>query len=61
MRFWRRENASQGSAGQSDIPPAPVGFITVKNRTLTPLAERFIEHIRKVANSDSGRMSIRRL
>ncbi len=34
-------------------PPAPVGFITVKDRTLTPLAERFIECARKVANSDT--------
>jgi DNA-binding transcriptional LysR family regulator len=40
-------------------PPAPVGFITVKDRTLTPLAERFIECIRKVANSDPGRASTR--
>jgi DNA-binding transcriptional LysR family regulator len=35
--------------------PAPVGFVTVKDRTLTPLAERFIECARKVANSDAGR------
>jgi hypothetical protein len=32
-------------------PPAPIGFVTVKGRTLTPLAERFIECTRKVANS----------
>lgn len=32
-------------------PPAPVGFVTVRNRTLTPLAERFIEYARKVAKS----------
>jgi DNA-binding transcriptional LysR family regulator len=41
-------------------PPAPVGFITVKDRTLTPLAERFIECSRKVANSNTGRASTRR-
>jgi hypothetical protein len=35
-------------------PPAPVGFITVKDRTLTPLAERFMECARKVAKSDTG-------
>jgi DNA-binding transcriptional LysR family regulator len=40
-------------------PPAPVGFITVKDRTLTPLAERFIECTRKVTNSDTGRASTR--
>jgi hypothetical protein len=36
-------------------PPAPVGFITVKDRTLTPLAQRFIACTRKVANSDTRR------
>jgi DNA-binding transcriptional LysR family regulator len=41
-------------------PPAPVGFITVKDRTLTPLAERFIACTRKVANSDPGRASTQR-
>jgi DNA-binding transcriptional LysR family regulator len=41
-------------------PPAPVGFVRVKDRTLTPLAERFIERARKVANSDAGRASTRR-
>jgi DNA-binding transcriptional LysR family regulator len=41
-------------------PPAPVGFITVRDRTLTPLAERFMECARKVAGSDAGRASTRR-
>ncbi len=41
-------------------PPAPVGFITVKDRTLTPLARRFIECARKVAGSDAGRRSATR-
>jgi DNA-binding transcriptional LysR family regulator len=41
-------------------PPAPVGFVTVKDRTLTPLADRFIECARKVANSATGRVSMRR-
>ena len=40
-------------------PPAPVGLITVKDRTLTPLAERFIECTRKVVNSNAGRASAR--
>jgi DNA-binding transcriptional LysR family regulator len=40
-------------------PPAPVGFITVRGRTLTPLAERFIECSRKVANSNTGLASTR--
>jgi DNA-binding transcriptional LysR family regulator len=41
-------------------PPAPVGFITVNGRTLTPLAERFIECTRKIANSATVRASTRR-
>jgi DNA-binding transcriptional LysR family regulator len=41
-------------------PPAPVGFVAVKDRTLTPLAERFVECSRKVANSDPGRASRQR-
>jgi DNA-binding transcriptional LysR family regulator len=41
-------------------PPAPVGFITVKGRTLTPLAERFIACARNVANVDAGRAAARR-
>jgi DNA-binding transcriptional LysR family regulator len=32
-------------------PPTPVGFITLKDRTLTPLAERFIDCARKIAKS----------
>lgn len=34
-------------------PPAPVGIVTIRNRTLTPLAERFIEYAREVARSDT--------
>lgn len=41
-------------------PPAPVGFVTVRDRTLTPLPERFIEWARKIANSDTARASTRR-
>jgi len=41
-------------------PPAPVGFITVKARTLTPLAERFVECARRIASADSTRASARR-
>jgi DNA-binding transcriptional LysR family regulator len=36
-------------------PPAPVGFVTVKDRTLTPLAERFIDCARKIADSLTAR------
>jgi DNA-binding transcriptional LysR family regulator len=40
-------------------PPAPVGFVTVKGRTLTPLAERFIDLTRQVAKSNIGPASTR--
>ena len=30
-------------------PPAPVGFVTVRNCSLTPLAERFVGYTRRVA------------
>ena len=41
-------------------PPAPVGFIIVKARTLAPLAQRFIDCARKVASSDTNRAAMRR-
>ena len=41
-------------------PPAPVGIVVVKDRTLTPLAERFIECARKVAHSNTSRDGTRR-
>jgi DNA-binding transcriptional LysR family regulator len=41
-------------------PPAPVGFMTVKDRTLTPLAERFIECTRKVARLKTGSTTTQR-
>ena len=36
-----------------DLPDrqAPIALITLKNRTLTPVVERFIEHVREVAKS----------
>jgi DNA-binding transcriptional LysR family regulator len=36
-----------------EAPPRPVGIITVKNRTLNPLAERFIDCARGVAKKIS--------
>jgi DNA-binding transcriptional LysR family regulator len=60
MRFGGRQMQIKVLPVKILSPPAPVGFVTVKDRTLTPLAERFIECTRKVANSDSGRASTRR-
>jgi len=42
------------------VPSAPApGFITVKDRTLMPLTERFIECTRKVARSSTHCSSFR--
>ena len=60
MRFGGKRLRIKVLPVKISSPPAPVGLITVKDRTLTPLAERFIEYTRKVANSDTGRVSTRR-
>lgn len=60
MRFGGKRMRIKVLPVQVVSPPAPVGFITVKNRTLTPLAERFIDCARRVAGSDSTRMGKRR-
>jgi DNA-binding transcriptional LysR family regulator len=60
MRFGGKQMRIKVLPVEISSPPAPVGFITVKNRTLTPLAERFIDCARKTANSDPGRASTRR-
>jgi DNA-binding transcriptional LysR family regulator len=60
MRFGGKRMQLKVLRVKVSSPPAPVGFMTVKDRTLTPLAERFIECTRKVANTDAGRASTRR-
>ena len=60
MRFGGKWMRIKVLPVQASSPPAPVGLIRVKDRTLTPLAERFIECARKVAKSDTGRASGRR-
>jgi DNA-binding transcriptional LysR family regulator len=60
MRFGGQQMRIKVLPVKISSPPSPVGFVTVKDRTLTPLAERFIDCTRKVANSDAGRASMRR-
>jgi DNA-binding transcriptional LysR family regulator len=60
MRFGGKHMGIKILPVKISSPPAPVGFIRVKDRTLTPLAERFIECARKVTNS-TGYASTRRL
>jgi DNA-binding transcriptional LysR family regulator len=52
MRFGGRQMRIKALRVKLLSPPSPVGLIVVRNRTLTPLAERFIDYARKVANSD---------
>ena len=59
MRFGGKQMHIKVLPVKTLSPPAPVGFIIVKDRTLTPLAERFMECARKVANLDIGRASTR--
>jgi DNA-binding transcriptional LysR family regulator len=60
MRFGGRQMHLKVLSVKVLSPPAPVGFITVKDRTLTPLAERFVECAHKVAHSDADRVAARR-
>lgn len=60
MRFGGRRMHLKVLPVETQSPPAPVGFVTIKDRTLTPLAERFIECTRKVARSDASQAPTRR-
>lgn len=60
MRFGGKHMRIKILPVKTAAPPAPVGFITVKDRTLTPLAQRFIEGMRKITKSDNERASARR-
>jgi len=57
MRFGGKDMKLKVLSVKVSTPPSPVGIITVKDRTLTPLGERFIECTRRVANSNNGRAS----
>ena len=59
MRFGGQQMHLKVLPVKVSSPPAPVGFITVKDRTLTPLAARFIDCARKVANLDDSRAAVK--
>ena len=54
MRFGGKGMHIKALKVETQPPPAPVGIVTVKDRTLTPLAERFIDCTRRVARLDLG-------
>jgi DNA-binding transcriptional LysR family regulator len=49
MRFGGKRMLIKALPVKAPSPPAPVGVITVKDRTLSPLAERFLDCTREVA------------
>ncbi len=51
MRFGGRSMRLKTLPIKNAPLPAPIGFVTIKDRTLTPLAERFIECTRQVISS----------
>lgn len=59
MRFGGRQMHLKELPVKTLSPPSPIGFIRVKDRTLTPLAERFIACARKVAHSAADREKTR--
>jgi DNA-binding transcriptional LysR family regulator len=59
MRFGGQQMRLKILPVHVSSPPAPVGFITIRDRTLTPLAERFIDYTRKVAQSTTPGASTR--
>jgi DNA-binding transcriptional LysR family regulator len=59
LRFGGKEMRIKALPVQTSMPPAPVGIITMKDRTLTPLAERLIACTRKVAGLDLTRAAVR--
>lgn len=48
LHFYRRRFALKQLPIKLSAPPWPVAIVTLKNRTLSPVAERFIECARKV-------------
>lgn len=61
LRFGGKGMRIKALPVETSLRPAPVGFVTVKDRTLTPLAERFIEYTRKVAGLDLGHAASRHI
>jgi DNA-binding transcriptional LysR family regulator len=53
MRFGGKHRRIKALPIDTSCPPAPVGIVTFKDRTLTPLAQRFIEYTRKIASEAS--------
>jgi DNA-binding transcriptional LysR family regulator len=50
-RSWVRFNGSKVLPVDLPVRPWPVTILTLKNRTLSPVVERFIERLREAAKS----------
>lgn len=60
MRFGGKRMHLKALTMKMLSAPAPVGFVTLKDRMLSPLAERFIACARKIAGSDTRHAAARR-
>ena len=46
VRYFAARSAVKVLPVDLPVQPLPVGIVTLKNRTLSPIVERFIEHLR---------------
>jgi len=53
MRFGGRYRRIKALPIDTSCPASQVGIVTIKDRTLTPLAQRSIEYTRKIAKEAS--------
>jgi DNA-binding transcriptional LysR family regulator len=60
FRFSTRRSGIKILPVELPIAPVPVGIVTLKKRTLSPLAQLFIEHAREVAKPRAPRENGRR-
>jgi hypothetical protein len=54
MRFGGKQQRIKALAVDTTCHPAPVGYVTIRDLTLTPLAQRFIEHTRQISKLNIG-------
>ncbi len=57
LRFPPRRSVIKVLPIELPVAPVPVGIVTLKNRTLSPVAQLFIEHAREVAKPLAMRKS----
>ena len=56
LRFGGRELSLKVLPIRLPLQPRPVGIVTLKNRTLSPVAKLFIEYVHRLVTSDTKRL-----